>query len=521
MADTNAHIAKANQAYNEQLTEYWYLIGDLMGGTKAMREAGERWLPKEDKEPTASYQARVLRSFLFGAFADTCRFIASKPFGQPLVVTPDDTAARIKPLLDDVDGSGASLQRFGRQCMEIGIAYGVVHALPIFPNTRVDTVDRPEEIADNPTLASLTDNLADERESRIRPYAQIVHPLNLIGWLVGYRADGRPYLRAIKIRETSEDADETSYSTSETEQIRIITTDSTMVYQATENGWEMTYEAEHSYGSVPLVSAFYGESLDPVLAVPPLVDLAYLNVEHWQSASDQRNILRFARAGTYFASGFTDDEIRKGIPVGGNAVVATTNENAQLTVVEWRGDAIEAGAKDIKAIEDRMQVLGMKPFVTGGNQTATARALDEGRNQTQVEEWLGVTEMFLRDTIRGMLKWQNQDTSLPDDFTITLDRDFYIDLRSGNDAQTLLTAAKDNLLSQETFIAEWRRRGILSDTVDAEDEMIRTEEAMMEKAKRMQEVFASDDDQNTATNDSNDLNAQNAQNARGNDAVNE
>jgi len=30
-------------------------------------------------------------------------------------------------------------------------------------------------------------------------------------------------------------------------------------------------------------------------AKPPLLDLAWLNVEHWQSASDQSNILHVAR----------------------------------------------------------------------------------------------------------------------------------------------------------------------------------------------------------------------------------
>jgi len=57
-------------AYNA-MQAHWGLIDDLLGGTLAMRAAGEKWLPKEPKEENKSWQNRLDRSILYGAYADT------------------------------------------------------------------------------------------------------------------------------------------------------------------------------------------------------------------------------------------------------------------------------------------------------------------------------------------------------------------------------------------------------------------------------------------------------------------
>lgn len=38
------------------------LIADLMGGTAAMRRAGQRWLPREANESWTAWRARLHRS---------------------------------------------------------------------------------------------------------------------------------------------------------------------------------------------------------------------------------------------------------------------------------------------------------------------------------------------------------------------------------------------------------------------------------------------------------------------------
>ncbi|MGR5448171.1 DUF4055 domain-containing protein, partial [Vibrio jasicida] len=82
--------------------------------------------------------------------------------------------------------------------------------------------------------------------------------------------------------------------------------------------------------------------------VPPLAELAYMNVEHWQSKSDQQTILHVARVPILFAKMLGDNKIT----VGGAAVVKCEDENGDLKYVEHGGAAIEAGRLSLLDLED-------------------------------------------------------------------------------------------------------------------------------------------------------------------------
>ena len=58
------------------------LIHDLMGGTRQMRSAGLRWLPKEHSETWEAWRARLNRSVLFNGLARTVAALSGRPFSQ-------------------------------------------------------------------------------------------------------------------------------------------------------------------------------------------------------------------------------------------------------------------------------------------------------------------------------------------------------------------------------------------------------------------------------------------------------
>ena len=60
MARKNTKVNPAAQSGDYQaLIEDWDLVTALLGGTRAMREAGEEYLPKHTEEDTARYEARL------------------------------------------------------------------------------------------------------------------------------------------------------------------------------------------------------------------------------------------------------------------------------------------------------------------------------------------------------------------------------------------------------------------------------------------------------------------------------
>ena len=60
------------------------MITDLLGGTKAMRLAGSKYLPMWEAESQCDYESRLARSFLFDGLRKNQRMIVAKPFSRPV-----------------------------------------------------------------------------------------------------------------------------------------------------------------------------------------------------------------------------------------------------------------------------------------------------------------------------------------------------------------------------------------------------------------------------------------------------
>src|SRR5690606_17726562 len=70
--------------------------------------------------------------------------------------------------------------------------------------------------------------------------------------------------------------------------------------------WVLHDKGATSLKHIPL-STLYTERTGYMTAKPPLLELAYLNVKHWQSQSDQDNILHVARVPMLAITGIDDD----------------------------------------------------------------------------------------------------------------------------------------------------------------------------------------------------------------------
>ena len=467
-------VAAPTAAYN-RMAEAWSLISDLMGGTGVMRSRGEAWLPREPNETPANYKVRLNRSFLYGAFKDTVEKTVAKPFSKPITVQEDDGLPEpLSEISEDVDRAGVDITQLGRMVFETMIAFGKAHVFIDFPNTG----------------GTLT--LGQERERKVRPLFKFVHPQDLIGWRTETTPDGEERLVQARIREFKTEPDG-KYSDKEVEYIRVlnsslppdITADPAgegemPVNVATGGSWElhkrqddgsyvMVDSGSYTYPGVPLVT-FYSKRTKFMEAEPPLEDLAELNLEHYQSSSDQRNVLRFARIGMIAMTGVSQDEMDQKTTIAPNATLRSVNPEAKFYYVEHSGKAIEAGERDISHLEQKMEVLGMKPFVARSQQdTATGKQIDKGEDESNVMTWARSLENGFEECYEVAAEWVGVE--LPDDFKIDVFTDFSMVTGDAAQAEFLLKCRTSRELSQPTFLREIKRRGILSDDLDVDDEI--------------------------------------------------
>lgn len=436
------------------MEERWELLHDLQGGTRAMRDAGRKWLPQEPKEKDDAYSNRLKRSFLYGAFSDAVDRIVAKPFSSP-VTFKGATLPIFEEIRKNADQCGSDLTLFARCVFEDAVVHGLSHIL----------VDHPA------TGGKL--NAKQERELGVRPYFVHVKATQLIGWRTKRDAAGRKILTQARIYSRAvEPIGE--YDEEEVERVRVITETRFEVHERrkTEKDFTVRDSGEHTFGGVPLVTLYTsGEDFE---ATPPLEDLAWMNLAHWQSASDQRNILRFARVGILFGSGFTEEEAEKGFAIGPTNMILSTNPEARLTVVEHSGKAIGAGKEDLEELEAKMDSLGLRPFVDQkGNPTATGKLVDEQKSFSSILAWIRSLELALLSAFRFAAQWRGETAS--EEFEVDVFSEFGISVQTNEAIQNLITMRANRELSRETFLNEVKRRGLLADTVKVEDEIERIE----------------------------------------------
>ena len=435
------------------MSKRWDLLHDLLGGTEGMRKARDKWLPMEPRETSSAYDNRLRRSYLYNAYRDTVEKLVSKPFSRPVNVS-GQLPERLGSMVGNMDLSGRDLTQFSRDVFTAGVTYGISHILVDFPQF------------------APTATLADERSSGVRPLFVHVPPTNLIGWRTETQENGEQLVVQARIYETQIEPSG-AYGDHEVEYIRVYTPENWQVWRRVKGGKEGDFvlvdEGAHTFGAVPLTT-FYVSRTGTFTGAPPLEDLAWLNLAHWQSLSDQRNILRFARVGLLFAAGFSDEEMEEGLTIGPNQLIRSTNESAKVSYVEHKGAAISAGQDDLDKLEDRMKVLGLQPLVSRtGNQTATGRALDESRTHTAIQAWVRSLENTLRQAFDMAARWIKLD--LPADFALDINNDFGLSERAADDIKSLIEMRNTSQLSAETFLREVKRRGLLSEAVDIEEEI--------------------------------------------------
>ena len=313
-------VGTTSVLYNSMATK-WPLIEDLWGGTMTMRRGERQWLPIEPKEEEQMYRNRLDRSILFNAFRATIDRLVSKPFSHAVTISEISGPDKLLSIEDDVDGTGKNLTQFSRELFESGLKYGLSHTLIDF--TR---------ISDN------VETKKDEDSIGTRPFFIHVEPTQLIFWDIQNDPITQvPTLNEIRIRELSIEK-VGKFSDKLIETIRVFKKSAWEVwtFNTEAEEYQKTDGGDNSLGIIPLVT-FYVRRTGPLTGTPPFEDLAWLNLAHWQSYSDQRNILRFARTGILFGAGFREDEF-SGVAWGPNTFIKSTDPETKLTTVEYEGD---------------------------------------------------------------------------------------------------------------------------------------------------------------------------------------
>lgn len=456
MVDTSAAVAETSVSVAIMAKE-WPMTVALMAGTGAMRAAGQLFLPKWPKEEEAAWKARRDTATLFPAFRRTVYVMAGKPFARPLTPS-EDMPEQVKGWLDDVDREGVNLHVFAGEMFVESLAHGIAGIY----------VDMPKR----PDVGARPVTIADEKAAGLRPYLVRIKHNQILGWRSG-KIGNKIGLTQLRYKDdTTRPAGD--FGEMKVERVRVLYVGRWELWEKAERPdadgrqWSIVDSGVTGLDYIPFVP-LYGNRKALMVGVSPLLDVAYLNVKHWQSQSDQDTILHMARVPILAATG---GDAKNPITIGSSTAV-NVPIGGKLEWVEHTGQSISAGQTSLDALEQQMIQAGAELLVKKpGTRTATESSGDIEANKSELQR----LAEDLEDALDRAIQIMGDYGSVKNPGTVTVFKDFGAFSLGEASATLVLSAQQAGIIRKVTAVKELQRRGELSSDIDAQTEVDAAEE---------------------------------------------
>lgn len=449
----------------DQIAEYnvqWKIVDDLLSGTVAMRAAKRIYLPQFTAETDDNYDIRLRNSYLYNGYAKNLNRGVGKVFSKPITLQ-EGTNDSILEFFDDVDTTGRTGTQFAKEVFKNAVNHGISYILTDFP------------------LIESGLNLAQERDIGAAPFWISIKATQVLE-IRSQRVQGRQTLTYFRFLETIEDNTDDNTVTNQTtdrQQVKVYLMDALTevitweIYRKNNNGNVFLQATGTFDGTTRIpISPMYTNRTDFFMGLPAMGDLAQLNLRHWQSNSDQINILTVTRLPILVTKGLQPQSDANGNPVD-TVVISPTGridvpENGDVKYVEHSGEAISAGERDLADLEKKMDSFGLEIQVSqaSGTETATGRLIDAAEGNSMLKDMT----LSLRDTLVMALmftaEWMNIDFN--DLFNVLVNEDLGMPRKDPQEIKMLLTLFEGGVITAQELRTELRSREVLGEGFTAE-----------------------------------------------------
>ena len=423
----------------------WEIMKAVTEGTEYLRENSEAFLPLEPREDYDAYLARVNRA-VFSPFTQRLiRAATGLVLRKPITLTGDPYWTDTFKM--DVDGCGSDLDEYARRVLMCSLTYGQSHILVDYP-------------APSGALS-----LAEERQQNRRPYWIEIDPNNLYGWRLDRESNYGNLIQArIAEKAVLPDGD---FGEKVYDQIRVIEPGRYRVFRKKEQIEEMYDVSDNSVtgnfemgsadkdykqvesgnfslGEIPLVTIYSGKT-ENLVSKPPLLDIAYLNLAHFQRQADLIHSLHVASQPMLVMEGYDDQT--KDLAISVNYAMATQPGN-KVYYVEPASSAFDAQSAEIKELQMQMATLGIstlsqQKFVA---ESADARRLD----RVDTNSMLAMVSMELEQKLQKCFNFSAEYVGI-DPPEVKISRDFDIERLIGQDITALTSLFDQQVIDREEF----------------------------------------------------------------------
>lgn len=440
----------ATSSEYDLMLPYWQKVSDILAGATKIRAAGKKYLPKYESEDETEYQRRLTAAPWRPEFADSLRALASKPFTQDLALV--EPSERMKSIAEDVDARGNNLTVFARDVFRQGVAGGM-HAI----------------LVDYPSMFEGA-TLADERRAGARPYWVSIPATDILALYTKF-VGGREIVEHVRIREVV--TERNGFDEIAVERIRVLEPGLWQLWESRESEWAMVSEGRMTLPEVPLALFYTGERKGAQLVVPPLNDLADMQIELYRALSRKDEIETYAGSPMLEGRGIS-------APGEGDSPVQVGPKRILFAPPGIEGGQtgwgyVQPNAANMKEIRDSvreliqdMRRLGMQPMLSeSGTVTATATSVETAKAHSALQAWA----LGLKDTLEQAFVFTAQWLNESYEPEVEINTDFAVDPYAQVPVSALQEARKNREITQRTYLSGLRRFGVLPSDLDVDKEI--------------------------------------------------
>ena len=433
-----------------------------------LSEAADTYIPRNSYESEAAYSIRL--SSALSSFEPYYRSLKNVTVGtalrKPIALAEDISTPDWDALINNASLDGESLTIFARRLLDSAIDAGWAGVLVDYP--KVD--------------ASL--NLAQEKALGLRPYLSMIPMADVLGWQttaettqIGDEVRYGERLKQLRIRDSVTEPDpDDEFHEIVRPAVRVFdqsdadsnVTCRLFVLKAPQAGqqerWTLVDETTLGISVIPFVPCYAGEQEGFMRCRPLLLDIARLNLSHWQTAADLAHSLHLTSSPTLVISGVETQGEGADLSVSPDKSLFLASPDSKAQWIGAPSNGADVMLTRLKELEVSMQHLApvqLQTKTTTGVEAAAAKKLDRAQSDSQLSVIVSQLEDALNQSLAIAALYMGEPP-----VALTLPRDFGPEPMEPNEIKEYSALVASGLLSHSTFL----RKLQAAEAFDALDE---------------------------------------------------
>lgn len=409
--ETKENLPSTLSPSAESQVESLTIMRHTVAGTPTIREEASTYLPKGAGEGPQSYRERLQRAVFFNVVGRTVEGLVGQVFKKDIRLGDDVPAVIKDQQWENIDLAGTHGDVFARDILQDGITAGHCAILVEFPQT------------------GGTQNHGQER-TEIRPYWVPIRKENILSWRTTVE-NGKTVLTQLVLKEC-QSVPAGAFGEKEQTRYRVFTRDASGVsfrlLEITDNKSLVTVD-EGTYPTqdeIPVAEIVTSGRTALFESVPPLLDLAYLNIAHYQMWADYATSINKTCVPIFYAFGLDElsnpDGTKADLVLGPNSAVTSSNPTAKCGYASHDGASLDKVEKALEGLKSDMGTMGIAMLAPQKRSAETlgAKKLDKSTEDSA----LSVTARGLEDGLERALGFHAKYLRLPTGGSVIVNKEF-------------------------------------------------------------------------------------------------